>query len=423
LADKSADAYEKLVDRLLASPHYGERWARPWLDLARYADSDGYDVDRLRTAWKYRDWVISALNDDLSFRDFTIEQVAGDMLPNAAEEEKIATGFHRNTLLNKEGGADPEEYRCYVLVDRTNTTANTWLGTTLACAQCHNHKFDPFTQRDYYRFLAFFDNVEYRIETQFHGEVRFAAEPDIEFPTAEQAAKRQELKTAVAKIETVLDTPTPELEAAEMEWEKEIERAESSWAVLGPIQYSSSGRAMLRLLNDNSIVAGGKNPNADSYIVQAKTDRMGITGVRLEVLSDPSLPHQGPGRDSDGNFFLSAFEVEAAPADKPEVQEKVTFKEATADDEQEGYGAKHLVNDDGRVIAGWAINTSTCAKRRQVVFVPEKPFGFRQGTLLTIHLKHEMRYASRNLGRFRLSVSTSNSPKRVVELPAKLRSA
>ena len=158
VADTRPDAYERLVDRLLASPRYGERWARPWLDLARYADSNGYEKDNLRTMWEYRDWVIKALNADMPFDEFTIEQLAGDMLPNATRDQLVATGFHRNTLLNQEGGIDVEEARWETLIDRVNTTGTVWLGTTIACAQCHNHKYDPFSQRDFYRMVAFYDN-------------------------------------------------------------------------------------------------------------------------------------------------------------------------------------------------------------------------------------------------------------------------
>ena len=160
IADASPDAYEKVVDRLLTSPHFGERWARPWLDLARYADTHGYEKDPIRTMWPYRDWVINALNDDMPFDQFTVEQLAGDLLPGATQSQKVASGFHRNTMLNTEGGVDPEEARDAVLLDRVNTTATAWMGTTLACAQCHAHKFDPFPQKDYYRFYAFFNNAD-----------------------------------------------------------------------------------------------------------------------------------------------------------------------------------------------------------------------------------------------------------------------
>jgi hypothetical protein len=160
LADSRPNAYERLVDRLLASPHYGERWARPWLDLARYADSNGYEKDLGRTIWPYRDWVIDALNADMPFDEFTIEQLAGDLLPSPTRSQLIATGFHRNSMINEEGGVDPEEYRVNAVIDRANATATIWLGSTLGCAQCHDHKFDPFTQKDYYRFFAYFNRSE-----------------------------------------------------------------------------------------------------------------------------------------------------------------------------------------------------------------------------------------------------------------------
>ena len=160
LADQAPDAYERQVDRLLASPHYGERWAQRWLDLARYADTDGFNFDKPRVMWPWRDWVIRALNADMPFDQFTIEQLAGDILPQATTDQRIATGFHRNTMHNTEGGVDPEEARWETLLDRTGTTASVWMGSTLACAQCHNHKYDPFTQRDFYAYLAYFDHAD-----------------------------------------------------------------------------------------------------------------------------------------------------------------------------------------------------------------------------------------------------------------------
>jgi len=189
VADSSPDAYTRLVDRLIASPHYGERWARPWLDLARYADTNGFNFDTRRTMWKYRDWVIDALNRDLPFTQFTIEQIAGDLLPDATMEQKIATGFHRNTMTNEEGGTDPEEARWETQIDRVNTTAAVWMGTTMACAQCHNHKYDPFTQKEFYQFLAFFESCE---------------EPKIELLTPEQQAHRKELRGKIAHEEASL---------------------------------------------------------------------------------------------------------------------------------------------------------------------------------------------------------------------------
>src|SRR5215510_8949226 len=221
LADNSPDAYEKVVDRLLSSQHYGERWARPWLDLARYADSNGYEKDNLRVAWKYRDWVINAFNKDMPFDQFTIEQIAGDMLPGATADQKIATGFHRNTMVNQEGGIDPEESRFETLIDRVNTTATVWLGSTIACAQCHNHKYDPFSQKDYYRLMAFFDNAEYQIGYQSPNDdnSRYILEPQLSLPTPEQEEKRKALDDEIKRLEAKLKTQTPELDAGQALWE------------------------------------------------------------------------------------------------------------------------------------------------------------------------------------------------------------
>jgi mono/diheme cytochrome c family protein len=213
LADAGPDAVERLVDRLLVSPHFGERWGRHWLDLARYADSDGYEKDRPRPfAFRYRDWVIRALNADMPYDQFTIEQIAGDMLPGAALEQRVAAGMHRNTLHNTEGGTDPEEDRVKKTVDRTNTLGAVWLGLTVGCAQCHSHKYDPLTQREYYSLYAFFNNIE---------------EKDIENPTAAQEAALAAAKKAhddkLVELETAVKTYVAEkLPAAQATWEKSL---------------------------------------------------------------------------------------------------------------------------------------------------------------------------------------------------------
>jgi hypothetical protein len=192
LADPRPDAYERVVDRLLASPHFGERWARPWLDLARYADTNGYEKDGRRSVWMYRDWVIGALNRNVPFDEFTIEQIAGDMLPRPTLSQRIATGFHRNTLLNEEGGVDRDEQRWLTLVDRVGTTATVWLGSTLACAQCHDHKYDPFTQADFYKFLAFFETAD---------------EPALKVPSPGQKAQQKSLEAEIARLKARAESP------------------------------------------------------------------------------------------------------------------------------------------------------------------------------------------------------------------------
>jgi hypothetical protein len=203
-ADRSKDAYEKLADRLLASPHFGERWARVWLDLARYADSHGYEKDPPRSMWPYRDWVINAFNRNMPFDQFTDEQIAGDMLANASLDQKIASGFNRNTMINTEGGVDAEQSRVETIVDRVNTTATVWLGSTLGCAQCHTHKYDPFTLQEYYQFFAFFNNAD---------------EPKLELPSTAQVARKEQLSGDVARLETEFKKVTPEWTAAQAAWE------------------------------------------------------------------------------------------------------------------------------------------------------------------------------------------------------------
>ena len=299
LADRSPDAYEKAVDRLLQSQHYGERWARPWLDLARYADSNGYEKDNLRVMWKYRDWVINALNKDMPFNQFTIEQLAGDMLPKATIDQRIATGFHRNTMINQEGGIDPFEARWETIVDRVSTTGTVWLGTTIGCAQCHNHKYDPFTQKDYYRLFAFFETADYEIAYQSVNKeefTRYVLEPVLDLPTTEQEIKRKRINDEIRRLEAELKAPTPEASAAQAQWERELLDEPQRWTVLEPGEVKSTGGATLTKQADRSVLVAGAKAESDVYVVSAKTSLNKLTGLRIEALPDVSLPQGGPGR-------------------------------------------------------------------------------------------------------------------------------
>lgn len=210
LADESPDAYERLVDRLLDSPHYGERWARPWLDIARYADSNGYSIDAPRSIWKYRDWVINALNRDMPFDRFATDQLAGDLRPDASLDQLIATGFHRNTPINQEGGIDREQFRIESIIDRTNTTATAFLGLTMGCCQCHDHKYDPLLQKEYYQFFAFFNNCD---------------EPTIPTATPEEVAKREEVEARVEAYLKDLWESEPALHDQQKAWELGLDMA------------------------------------------------------------------------------------------------------------------------------------------------------------------------------------------------------
>lgn len=421
LADNSPQAYEKVVDRLLASPHYGERWARPWLDLARYADSNGYEKDSLRVMWKYRDWVINALNKDMPFDQFTIEQLAGDLLPNPTIDQLIATGFHRNTLLNQEGGTDPEEQRYEVLVDRVNTTATVWLGSTLACAQCHNHKYDPFSQKDYYRVYAFFDNADYQIKGVQHFE-RYVFEPQLELPTPDQKIKRQQINDEIAQLETTLKTQTPALDQAQAAWEQAMLAEPNRWTMLDPIEFKSTGGTTLKKLDDKSLLASGAEPEFDEYIIKARLAPGKVTAVRVEALTDPSLPRSGPGRDLYGHFILSTIEAEAdgRPLD---------FLEGNWDDGLVKFDAKTFFNREmtAQQVAdrprGWLINAMNDATRlnRQAVFTFAKPLKITKPTELTIKLRFLAGGLCQGIGRVRLSVTDSNEPLKIISVPAALK--
>lgn len=412
LADRRADAYEKVVDRLLASPHYGERWARPWLDLARYADSNGYEKDRPREMWRYRDWVIDALNQDMPFDRFTIEQIAGDMLPNPTQEQKIATGFHRNTMLNEEGGVDKEEARWVSIVDRVGTTATVWLGTTLACAQCHNHKYDPFSQKDFYRMFAFFENAD---------------EPKLDLPTREQEVKRKAIEDEIKELEKVLKRQTPELDAAQAEWEGEMLSEPTKWTALDPVSFESTSGSTLTKLSDKSLLASGASPEKDTYVIVARSELREITGLRIEALPDSKLPKGGPGRDPYGNFLLTGVEITAGSRDRTEAAQPLEFKTVKVDDSAYRFDETTLFKDDAASTRGprrgWAIDATRDPVRtsRQMVFELCEPFGFQQQALLTIKLKHLGGALGQGIGRVRLSVTAADDPLRIISVPAKLR--
>jgi hypothetical protein len=306
--DTSPDAYEKMVDRFLADPAYGERWGRVWLDLARYADSAGYGSDPLRTIWRYRDWVIDAYNRNLPYDRFTIEQVAGDLLPNPTLEQRMATAFHRNTMTNTEGGTDREEFRVAAVKDRVDTTLEVWMGLTMGCAKCHSHKYDPITQKEYYQFFAFFN--------QTADADRPDEGPVIPAPTPDSEAQNRTIDAKLAELKKQLDTPMPQLAAAQAQWEAGL-HAPAGWVVLDPISFRAEAGTVLRKLPDGSLRAEGPNPATETYTVTARSDLKGVTAFRLEALPDPAQPGGGAGRAGDGNFVLSRFAVTAGGEGQP----------------------------------------------------------------------------------------------------------
>lgn len=431
LADQSPDAFEKVVDRLLASPQYGERWARPWLDLARYADSHGYEKDRPRVMWKYRDWVVNALNADMPFDRFTTEQLAGDMLPSPedrdqANDQLIATGFHRNTMLNQEGGVDDEEARWETIIDRVSVTSTVWLGSTIGCAQCHNHKYDPFSQKEFYKLFAFFDSHEYSILVM-PGSEGWVIEPELELPTPEQAEKRARLQSSIRDLEYKLKTQTPELDAAMQKWESDLIAEPSNWSILNPSDFKSSGKAHLDKLDDHSVLASGEQTSREIYTIVAPAPairRDGLTGLRLEAMADSRLPLGGPGRDPYGNFVLSGVELALAPAGDLSKAQPVKLKDALANDLAGRLDAKQLFRDDEQATGnGWAIDATRDDVRlnREIVFTFDKQLKPAEGSVFVIKIKQISKVVGQGLGRFRFSTTESDTPGFLMSLPARFR--
>ncbi|MBM3846627.1 MAG: DUF1549 domain-containing protein, partial [Verrucomicrobia bacterium] len=276
--DLSPDAYERLVDRLLASPHYGEHMARSWLDLARYADSNGYQVDLSRSIWPYRDWVIQSFNRNQPFDQFTIDQIAGDLVPNPTTGQLIATGFNRNTKINDEGGGDAEEYRTKAVKDRVATVGTAWLGLTLNCAECHTHKYDPISHDEYYQFYAFFNN------STDGGNYNTA--PSIDVPRPDLSGTERYLNERLETTQARLKSIREDLAREQSRWEKQMTRAQGAWQVLPITNAFSNGGSSYTNLPDGSLLGHGVNPIYDTITMDVSTELTGITGVLLEVLPD-----------------------------------------------------------------------------------------------------------------------------------------
>ncbi len=406
--DERPDAYERLVDRLLASPHYGERWARHWLDLARYADSDGYEKDEARPhAWRWRDWVINALNADMPFDQFTIEQLAGDLLPDASVEQRVATGFHRNTLTNKEGGVDQEEFRVKAVVDRVNTTGTVWLGLTVGCAQCHTHKYDPITIREYYQLFAFFNSsMEVNEPAPFPREMEAYRKAKAEYD-----AEHAKLVAALAAFEK------EELPRRQAEWETQM-TTEASWQVLTPVFASSAEGVTLAVQRDGSVLASGTTPETDSYTLVFRTELTGITALKIEALTHDTLPAKGPGRVASGNFVLSEVMVNATDLGRPDelgASYRVPLARAAADHFQTDKPWRPENTIDGKPDTGWAIGPQM-GRDHVLVLETAQDIGGPGGTLLSVVL--DQNYGDiHTLGRVRISVTTAKRPEHLRVIP------
>jgi hypothetical protein len=407
---KPQAAYETLVDRLLASPHYGERWARLWLDAARYADSDGFEKDKTRQVWFYRDWVINAFNRDLPYDKFIIEQIAGDLLPNATQDQIVATGYLRNSMLNEEGGVDPEQFRMEAMFDRLDAIGKGVLGLTIQCAQCHDHKFDPITQADYYRMFAFLNN---------------AHEASVAVYTPAEQKQRAEIFRQIKAIEDDLRHKSPDWREKMRAWEERQKAATVTWTVVRP-ELDASGGQKHYLLDDGSVLAQGYAPTKHTSEFPVKVGPGKVAAVRLELLNDPNLPLGGPGRSLKGLFALTEFRVVAAPDGAP--AKEVTIARATADVNPTDKELEASFDDrsnrkritgkieyaiDRKDETAWGIDVGPGRRNvpRQAVFVFDKPLELPKGGKLTFKLTQNHGgwnsddNQNNNLGRFRFSVT------------------
>ena len=426
LADKRDNAYEKQVERLLASPHYGERWGRQWLDAARYADSDGFEKDKQRFVWFYRDWVVNALNRDLPYNQFIIDQIAGDQLPNPSQDDIVATGFLRNSMVNEEGGIDPEQFRMDAMFDRMDCIGKSILGLTIQCAQCHDHKFDPLKQEEYYRLMAFLNND--------HEEQPLVYTPDEQMTVANLTREMRDLEEGLRHT-------TPDWEARMAKWEDGVRNDQPEWITLRPtVEDISTGGQRYLLQDDGSFMARGYAPTKHAVKMYSTNDLKNITAFKLELLTDPNLPARGPGRSFKGTCALSEFKVEARDASDPTNKIPVKFARATADFEQPESLLETNFYDktenrrvtgpasfaiDGDDKTAWGIDAGPGRRNqeRKAVFECATNVGFPNGTILMVSLVQNHGgwnsddLMNNNLGRFRISVTTNTRPVSADPLP------
>jgi hypothetical protein len=398
LADPRPDAYGKAVDRLLASPRYGERMVWEWLDAARYADTNGYQGDPTRAMWPWRDWAIKALNDNMPFNQFTVQQLAGDLLPSPTTEQLIATGFHRNHMINGEGGRIAEESRVDYVMDRVETTGTVWLGLTFNCCRCHDHKFDPLTQREYYQLSAYFNSIDESGANDDRG----YAKPVISLATPEQETQLQEKRAAEALARKQRDELETKLREDQASWEDSVrgvgaKLAEIDWQVLKPEEVTSENGAKLTAQADGSVLVSGLNPDVDDLIFTAVTQVQGVTAVRLEALTDDSLPAKGAGRAPNGSWVLT--EVKFLGDGKP-----VTLAAVRADFEQDGWPLKNAL--DGRDDTGWGA-WPRVGQSHEAVFEVLNEFGYRPDRTLSFRLQFRSPHKQHIIGKFRLSITDS----------------
>lgn len=426
LKDESADAYARLVDQLLESPHYGEKWARHWLDAARYADSDGFEKDKPREVWFYRDYVIRAFNENKPYDQFVIEQTAGDLLPSPTQDQIVATGFLRNSMLNEEGGVDPEQFRMEAMFDRMDAVGKAILGLTIHCAQCHSHKYDPLTHDEYYQMFAYLNN-------SYEGQV---------------AVFTPDQKKSWDEIQSKIDASYSQLEKSRADWKGGLEKwikehnsiEQLNWENLELTfdDKSIGGQKFLRQ-SDESYLAQSYAPTKFRPLMIAQPKTRKIASIRLEMLTDPNLPHQGPGRSPKGTYALTEFEFAYESPTEPGKMIPVDIAKAVADVNPQRAPLDSIYDDksgkervtgpiefafDKDDLTAWGNNLNPAVRNQphQAIFILKDPIELAEGKSVHIYLKqmhggwNSDDNQTNNLGRFRISV-TSEVPTQANLLP------
>lgn len=401
--------YHRLVEDLLSRPAFGERMAVWWLDLARFADTVGYHGDQPYPVWPFRDYVVNAFNQNLPFDVFTREQLAGDLLPAPGNRELIASGFNRLNMITAEGGAQPKEYLVKYAADRVRTTATTWLGATMGCAECHDHKYDPYTMEDFYSLAAFFADLD---EQGFYGGANRTGMwgPSIQLPTPEETARKIDLSNEIQRVEATLKTMTPQLAGERDAWIQRFQALDQDgfldWLPLRPLHFQSkSGTPLLRDEAFTLQTGEGAKGN-DVYEITLASDRGEVSALRLEVLPHGKGDAARMGANG-GNFILTGIEVEVLTGDSAEPV-KVPLAKAIADYEQGGFPIAAAI--DGKSNTGWAVDGHKKTEPRTAVFHFENPVMAGPQTGFIVRLRHEHEQKNHLIGKFRLSLSSIDRP-------------
>jgi hypothetical protein len=404
--DTRPEAWSVAVDRLLASPHFGERMAMWWLDAARYADTDGYQADDTRTNWPWRDWVVAAFNENLPFDQFTLEQFAGDLLPGATPLQRLATAFHRNHMTNGEGGRDPEESRVDYVIDRVNTVGTVWLGLTLNCAQCHSHKYDPISHAEYYQLTAFFNSIDE------DGKAGRGAKPYLSYESPQAVRAVNEAQNWLDHLQPIEAQARRDAEIPFHAWLKtqfdQVSKGYQTWTPLVPADLTAAEGTQLRSDSEGVIQATGPNPRQDDYRVYGTPRHSKVTGLRLDVLPHPDHTGGAYSRGESGEFILTDIKVQLRRRGRNQVRD-IGIASAVADysAEQKGdraYGdIKGVLDDDPR--NGWTTKGSPSNGVHTAVFALTEPLVLRNDDELIVELRQRSTLGDANIGRFRLSCS------------------